>query len=203
MELTWVTVLLATVKYLGLIVTAGLGIYGVTHEFRRDGVLTPAGRRAIALMLGASLLAIVAAALEQYQSYVESRERKVAESLQRPFRDLRLAWPVASEGARLFEAALRQAARSGTPASDQVWITYIAGALQHGTLSVAKSDHGWRLKVSLHRPQNEEGEEVSKEFDETTGEWKAFRSAMQHLIGEYFDLSLTSGARIAELGSAE
>jgi len=192
------TVLLVIAKYLGMIVTAGLGIYGVAHNYRDGDALNPAGRRAMKLMLCASVLALTATAMEQYRSYVEGQERKVADSLQRPFRDLVLTWPIDSEGAKVFKDALQTAPLS-SPAPDKMMINYIGAALRGGTLSVAKGDGGLQLKLELNTPLGY----LSREFNENTGEWKAFFTAMQTLIGEYFDLSLTSGARIVELGSSE
>jgi hypothetical protein len=64
-------------KFLGIVVTGGLGIYGTVYDYRDSNTkeLTNAGRRAVMVMVVAFVVTLLSALFEQINSGVESKKQ--------------------------------------------------------------------------------------------------------------------------------
>jgi hypothetical protein len=193
------TFTLTILKYGLMAVGAGLGIHGVLHDYKVDGRLTRQGRKAIALMIVVAVLTLVAAGLEQYAAYQDHQEEMASERLGHPLKDLFIEFRISERQVDVFEQVMQSGGREAKKQGQSDGpFTYIGTAIRGGELEVTKTYTGWRLAMSLNRPQGPTG----GAFDQSLPEWKSFERGIQRIMGDRFEMSTTAGTSVVDLAGA-
>jgi hypothetical protein len=190
---------LATLKFFGIVATVCLGIFGIAHDYRRDGILTKAGRWAIAMMAVAGSLSLGAAVVEQVLRHETEERQRVEAALQRPFTDLTLTWRLSPDESQILERAAMAPPAWIEPRPQAAEALRLAVAMRGGEVAVVETGSGWKINATLDTALGF----VDREYTEHSPEWQTLVSAMQRIIGERFELSLTSGQGFIDLAGRD
>ena len=177
---------LTIVQYASLVLTAILGVFGLLNDYKRDGRLTHAGRIALVGLVLAAMLGIAAKVIDQLVTAQRAR-------LTSPFSDLIISWQVPEADLNLLGHGIDAIARM--PVNVGRDLPYVGTALAHGEMELAGFGEKWKLSLLLGRPQGM----LSKNYNESSPEFKVFTDAVQALIGDRFEIRTTGGKRVADL----
>jgi hypothetical protein len=178
------TIILAIVQYASAVITAILGVFGLLNDYKRDGRLTRAGRIALTGLVLAAMLGIAAKVIDQLVTAQRAR-------LTSPFSDLIISWQVPQADLNLLGPKTNPIA--GMPVN--IDLVYVGTALAHGEMELAGFGGKWKLSLVLERPLGT----LSRNYDESSPEFKAFTDSVQALIGNRFEIRTTGGKLVADL----